>query len=650
MRFYLPTSGEILIDGKPINEINVSWTRNNITLLEQRSVLFSDSVLRNIAFGSKNHEEITGDDAEAAIDLAMLQSTIDSLPNGLDTSAGPGGMFLSGGQRQRVAIARARLRDTPILILDEPTSALDQTNRLAVMKSIKEWRRGKTTIIITHDMSQILENDFVYVLEQGSIVHSGYRQEVEVQPGAEKYFQSRAQTERKKEKNTDHRRSEASSFYEENSDDNLEAMHPVMPARVHQEKRTTWAQHHIPPGFRSSTIDLASRKQIGSLGRSGDPARINPNTRKKRLPPIPRGSKVPERTQLPSQGWLKSLEATPEEVEMGEIKIHFPEADGVQKGSNEDDSQIPDEAQKPSSKNRISRRQSLRALGRSRRSNKEKPTPLSHIMGTIFPSLTIKQRFILIAGILSCLIHASATPLFSFCLSKLFTTFYAGSNSARMSMVWSLAVLGVSFGDGLASFFMHYFLEFVGEAWMDTIRNRAFKRILDQPRAWFEKDGNSAPRLTAYLDQNGEDMRNLLGRFAGYVIVAATITVMAIIWSLVVCWKLTLVALACGPFIYAITRGFEATNGMWERRTNAANGRVFDIFNETFSEIRTVRTLTLEGYFHQKHMKAMSRSLKVGLRRAVYTGLLFGMVESTVIFANGMCFSIPGFSSHIAPG
>ena len=202
-------------------------------------------------------------------------------------------------------------------------------------------------------------------------------------------------------------------------------------------------------------------------------------------------------------------------------------------------------------------------------------------------------------------------------------------------MIWSLAVLGVSFGDGLASFWMHYFLEFSGEAWMDTIRNRAFKRVLDQPRAWFENDENSASRITAYLDQNGEDMRNLLGRFAGYVIVAASITVMSIIWSLIVCWKLTLVALACGPFIYVITRGFEATNGLWERRTNRANGLVSDIFNETFAEIRTVRTLTLEGYFHQKHNKAMSRALTVGLKRAIYTGMLFGMVESTVIFANG---------------
>jgi ATP-binding cassette subfamily B (MDR/TAP) protein 1 len=154
MRFYTPTSGEILIDGNPVQSLNLNWIRNNVTLLEQRSVLFNDSVFQNIAFGSQSHGDVRSEAVENSIELAMLQNTIDGLPEGIDTCVGPGGSFLSGGQRQRVAIARARLRDTPILILDEPTSALDHTNRVAVMKAIRKWRLGKTTIVITHDMSQ----------------------------------------------------------------------------------------------------------------------------------------------------------------------------------------------------------------------------------------------------------------------------------------------------------------------------------------------------------------------------------------------------------------------------------------------------------------------------------------------------------------
>jgi ATP-binding cassette subfamily B (MDR/TAP) protein 1 len=293
--------------------------------------------------------------------------------------------------------------------------------------------------------------------------------------------------------------------------------------------------------------------------------------------------------------------------------------------------------QKNSSDAKATRRPHHRASLRfkSRRIPKDKMTPLSQIMGTIYPNLTPRHRIILFLGFASALIHASATPMFSYCLSQLFSTFYAGTNNAHLTMTWSLAVLGVSFGDGLASFFMHYFLEICGEAWMDTFRKNAFKRILDQPSAWFEKDGNGSLRITSSLDQNGEDMRNLLGRFGGYVVVAASITVMSIIWSLVVCWKLTLVALSCGPVIYAITRGFEGTNGLWERRCNDANSVATDVFTETFSEIRTVRTLTLEGHFHRKQANAIGRCLMLGVKRAMYTGMIFGMVESTVVFASG---------------
>ncbi|KAJ5090795.1 hypothetical protein N7532_009479 [Penicillium argentinense] len=645
MRFYVPKSGQIFIDGKPLSSLNTHWIRNNITLLEQRSVLFNDTVLQNIAFGSRNPHLALTDQLTNAVDLAALQNTIDGLPKGLDTCVGPGGSFLSGGQRQRLAIARARMRDTPILILDEPTSALDHTSRIAVMQAIREWRKGKTTIIITHDMAQIQAHDFVYILENGHTVYSGYRRHVEIEPGARKYFETERQREPKESKPLEKHLSQASSFYHEgshydDSDNTLEDLHPVMPRRARQDTRKSWAQHHLPPSFRTSTFQMASMQYGTSLNRSDDLPNASSNARtSKNSPTLDILDERPPRREVTSSGWLDDPQVRPTGNQMRKMKGKAPDVERADVRSLHD-SHIP--VRQDSNRDRISHRQSLRHLRISKRLKKQKATPLSTIMGTMIPSLTYKQQFILFLGVISSLAHASATPIFSYCLSKLFATFYAGSDSAKLAMKWSLAVLGVSVGDGLASFFMHYFLEFSGEIWMDTIRNRAFKRIMDQPKAWFEKDGNSAPKLVAYLDQNGEDMRNLLGRFAGYVIVAISITAMAIIWSLIVCWKLTLVALACGPFIYAITRGFEVINGMWERRGNAANSLVFEIFDETFSEIRTVRTLTLEGYFHHKHLNAVSNSLTVGLKRAIYTGLLFGMVESTVIFASALIFYYGG--------
>ncbi|KGO60934.1 ABC transporter, integral membrane type 1 [Penicillium expansum] len=618
MRFYLPTSGEILIDGNPMQELDINWIRNNITLLEQKSVLFNESVLTNIAFGRQDHAAVTKQDVKDPIELAMLENTIDGLPQGINTCVGPGGSFLSGGQRQRVAIARAKLRDTPILILDEPTSALDHTNRIAVMKAIREWRKGKTTIIITHDMSQIMEQDFLYILEQGSIVKSGYRYAVEVSPGSEKYFHTKINGHLEAKSQNKRALDDMDIPWETSSSESLDTLRPPTAFLGHRRSRTSWAQGHIPSSFRSGSLDLMTGRNSEYVVRTrdfpGSPLRLSFMTEG----PSPQRDSKQTTIQIPL-----------EEVEM----IHIAD-----QGFKSDPWPNEHTTKDLSETKRSRSSHGHRKKSKEQQLPKERMTPLSQIMGTILSTLTIRQRIILFLGFAAALAHATATPIFSYCLSQLFGTFYPGANSEHLTMTWSLAVLGVSLGDGLASFFMHYFLELCGEAWMDSFRKNAFERILDQPRAWFEKDGNGSLRLTSSLDQNGEDMRNLLGRFAGFVLVAAAITVMAIIWSLFVCWKLTLVALSCGPVIYIITRGFEGTNGLWERRCNDANNIAADVFTETFSEIRTVRTLTLEGHFHRKQANAIARCLLLGLKRAIYTGMLFGMVESTVIFSSALIF------------
>lgn len=618
MRFYPPTSGEILIDGNPIDALNINWVRNNITLVEQRSVLFNDSVLKNIAFGRHDYETVSTEDVQKSIEVAMLHSVLDSLPQGLETCVGPGGNLLSGGQKERVAIARARLRDTQILILDEPTSALDPANRVAVMKAIRKWRSGKTTIIITHDMSQITDEDFVYILENGTIVQSGYKETVEKQPGSEKYFH--ATTKDDARDGSTRKESGERGYYGlswEGSARRSMAREPSMsPERYNP--REMLAQQHNRSSSWSGTWNSAPRRS-GAYSVDDTVLNISYDLSKRgSLLGIPRREASPVR---PGSYYSKPME------DLDMVQIDYGYGDDQSARSTYDSFSGPESKRPKLGNDRVSKPQN--------EDNDNGMASVSHIMGTIVPTLTPKQRVILFLGVASALAHASATPIFSYCLSQLFSTFYAGTNSARLTMTWSLAVLGVSFGDGLASFFMHYFLEFCGEAWMDSHRKKAFERVLDQPRAWFEKDGNSSFRLTAYLDQNGDDMRNLLGRFAGFIIVAASITVMAIIWSLIVCWKLTLVALACGPLIYAITRGFEGVNGLWEHRCSEANAVATDIFTETFAEIRTVRTLTLEAYFHNKQADAISRCLAIGLKRAGYTGLLFGLLEPTVMFGSG---------------
>ncbi|EAW25244.1 ABC transporter ATP-binding protein [Aspergillus fischeri NRRL 181] len=607
-RFYMPTSGEILIDGNAIQTLSLNWIRNNITLVEQRSVLFNESVLTNIAFGRRAHETVTKEDVRECIDLAMLRDTIDSLPNGLDTCVGPGGSFLSGGQRQRVAIARARLRDTPILIMDEPTSALDGINRIAVMKAIREWRRGKTTIIITHDMSHIMDQDYVYVLEHGSVVQSGYRHELENSPAKEKYFPF---SERQiSSKNTS---KPEVSYVNDEMQEIVDFPNTICASNLDfpKHKETPVLSRRTPSPFKNGQL---SDRRMGEMQLSARPSNVVKATSQAEEISIPDGVAIPMCELSMAQSRRSFISANRLRLHRASLTPPVPHAEAMNHSQS------------------IKRPQHAR--GNTPLSGPHRLS-INQIMRTLVPSLTLRQRLLLLLGVIAALVDATATPVFSYCLSQLFQSFYDIKVS---SLRWALAVLGVAVIDGTASYFMHYLLEASGQAWVDQLRREAFRRVLDQPRQWFDEEGNSPSRITACLDQNGEDMRNLVGRFGGYVMVAVAITVTAVVWCLVVCWKLTLVALSCGPVIYAITRGFEGTSGLWQGRCNEVTRNASDVLVETFSEIRTVRTLTLEPFFHRKYLMAASKCMKMCLKRAACTGILFGLVESTIIFVSGLIF------------
>jgi len=180
LNFYAPNKGRVEIDGFNVSDLNSRWLTDNITLVEQTCTLFKDTIKNNILMGKvASGEEVSEEQVKEACQLALLNEVIRELEDGLDTVVGPNGIALSGGQQQRVALARARIRDTPILILDESVSALDIVLRELIIAAIKKWRVGKTTIILTHEYSQISKEDYVYLMENGIVAEQGVRKELE---------------------------------------------------------------------------------------------------------------------------------------------------------------------------------------------------------------------------------------------------------------------------------------------------------------------------------------------------------------------------------------------------------------------------------------------------------------------------------------
>ncbi len=173
-RLFDPTSGEILVDGVALPEYQLRDLRGQIAMVSQDVVLFNDTIASNVAYGqTPDRERVT-----AALRAANLLSTVEAMPDGLDTLVGDNGMRLSGGQRQRLAIARAIYKDAPILILDEATSALDSESERHVQAALETLMKGRTTLVIAHRLSTIERADRILVMDGGRIVESGNHAEL----------------------------------------------------------------------------------------------------------------------------------------------------------------------------------------------------------------------------------------------------------------------------------------------------------------------------------------------------------------------------------------------------------------------------------------------------------------------------------------
>ncbi len=168
--YYFPTQGSVLIDGKPIETLDLISLRAQVGIVPQEVVLFNDTILHNIRYGSF---DATEEQAKEAARKAFAYEFIEKFPNKWQQLVGERGVKLSVGQKQRVAIARAILRDPKILILDEPTSALDAGSEQVITNSLETLMRGKTTFIIAHRLSTVRKADKIFVFKDGRIIESG---------------------------------------------------------------------------------------------------------------------------------------------------------------------------------------------------------------------------------------------------------------------------------------------------------------------------------------------------------------------------------------------------------------------------------------------------------------------------------------------
>lgn len=675
VRFYEPTSGMIKLDGLPLEQLDREWLRSNVTLVQQTSILFDDTLANNIALGARHSASVDKSDVEVAFSLALLQSTIAELPQGLDTHVGPGAHNLSGGQKQRVAIARSRLRDPPVLILDEVTSGLDPSNRRHIMDAIRQWRRRKTTIIITHEVSQIEDNEYVYVMDGGHLVQEGYRKGLASAEGG--LFASLLAAADNDGEASDVETDGGHGMADDEQEDLATAggqlpgaaLEYPQAARVYNSRFSKYFQGISD--VESQTIPIYDRMSLGNA------TQMVTRLRSKNLWNTPLTPLVSLQEEDPSFPPLGYFRPESESYELDEVDSKYASWAGSRRNYElmRSSSQAARNSRLSVSTTPRERRVSLRhperptetataAQGLLRqdsmrvfiedklaRTKKDKPSkiikdeeqhqrtpPLSAILRSVWPALDKKTRAQLVLGLCLCPVVAGCQPAFSLLFAQLLSAFWTKGDAPKEGSRWGVYLVIVAVVEGVSTFLTYLLFERVGQVWVNHLRKEAFKRVLSQPKSWFDKPNHSPARISECLDWSAEEMRKLVAQFVPVMVILIVMASSSILWAMAIRWDLTLVALSGLPMAVGGARMNSKVSDKWESLCISAADKTSSVFAEAFSNIRVVRAWTLERHFARKHDKSLEKEYDLAKKRAVYAGFYYGLYQSIPFFITALTF------------
>ncbi|WQF87851.1 Putative Type 1 protein exporter [Colletotrichum destructivum] len=437
VNFYEPLLGEIFIDGRPLEALDKEWLRKNLTLVQQDSM-----------------------------------STLTSLPFGIETRIGPAGHGMSGGQVQRLALARAILRTPPILILDEIMSGLDQASKLLVMDAVRAWRRGKTTIKITHDVSQIGKDDYVYVMDRGRVIQEGTRDGISKDLDGQFASLIACSDEAGGQQRADEDVcGNPPSFCSLDSlvDQTANAM--LHQSRSGEGRRISLG---VSPGAALLSTDIwAQSKDCQNTGyRTEEPA----------FQHISQGGLQSNQVPEPHESWgrtgLEAIQAAGRIVQS--TRQNKPTRRRWQVGGHVDErvNTCKLEEKKPMNEPPYLVTKSTWA-----------------VIQTVWPNLASENGTRLVMGLVFCSVASECTPVSSFCFAQLLTVFWATGGRFTAGQEWAVCLMLVAVLSGVSVFLGRYFMEHVGQAWANTLRLEGMKRTLQQQRLWFDEPDNSTRQI-----------------------------------------------------------------------------------------------------------------------------------------------------------
>jgi ATP-binding cassette subfamily B (MDR/TAP) protein 1 len=492
---------------------------------------------------------------------------------------------------------------------DEATSALDATSRLLVFEAIKRWRANKTTVVITHDLSQISPSDFVYVLKSGRVVEQGYRYDLEESrdgeframmdtQGAmggylpEKEVVGTGEGERER---LDAILEQAEAEKEAEMEDeamggtrqfNLKhqslarpALRPITlgnwmfeAAKQQQavlpstDRATKRISRFIPADAFAKEMTLGLRRRPSSVH---VPSLIIPpspthtvNSRRLSLQFTPTSPTTTTTTTTSGSKTLSFVVVPPPLSMFVADDDEFDEEISVLKRSGDEATlRRPQSSKSLRSQLRLAQPPSMisikvekpgeaAAAADAEEHRPDRQLTFWELMRDIYP--TVPHKPIILLGIIICILSGAMTPIFSFLLSRLMFEVSIGAKNTSTINLYGGIVLSIAAFDGILLGLKYFIMETTAMAWVTRIRNTCFKLVLAQDKKWFDKSENSPVRLVQILIKDGDDARTLIATVLAQSFVVLSMLGVGLIWAMVQGWQLTLVGFAIAP-VFALT-------------------------------------------------------------------------------------------------
>jgi ATP-binding cassette subfamily B (MDR/TAP) protein 1 len=253
---------------------------------------------------------------------------------------------------------------------------------------------------------------------------------------------------------------------------------------------------------------------------------------------------------------------------------------------------------------------------------------------------TVPHKPFLFLGVVACLIHGAATPVFSFLLSKLFFEVSIGATHVGTINMYGAIVLSIAAGDGFLFGLKYFIMETVGVWWTTRLRNTSFEILLKQDKKFFDQSKNAPWKLGQVLIKDGDDAKNLIAVVLGQCLVVIAMLGAGLIWAMVVGWQLTLVGIGFAP-VFALAMTLQTgLVGKCELRNKRVREEVAKGYYESISNIRGIRSMGLESAFKVHFDKASNAALKTGSRGAFVEGCTYGVASSFIYLAEALLFYV----------